>query len=327
MKRILLVIILISSSLYSQGKLDNVFNKFDWNKTSFEIDVKPVFNLDTYKSIIIAEVLNSDNKKDKHALDVYDELTTAIVQMKNIELVDRKKTNLLLKEFEFQSSGLVDDKSVKSLGKFVGSGLLLICRVQKDESKDVVKSFKIPIIDIDEGCASTKSRKVTYDFVLNIKLIDLETAKIIYSETINSETEEETRKVNCMEPPEIEASDLYAICLKSIREKFGNLFSNHTTTVAIKFQKNSKFNDLLKNAVTYFNINEFEKGYDILKEIPSAQGKSKAKSSALYNLALVQFYQNDFENSLNNAKDAYVLNPANDDCLTIVNNLKWLDDQ
>ena len=307
---------------YGQSPLDKIKNKFDWNKTSFEIEMQPEFDISPYNSILIAEVLNSDNEIDNHANDIYDELTTSIVQMNNIELVDRKKTDLLLKEFKFQSSGLVDDKSMKQIGKFIGSGLILICRIQEDNSSESIKSVKIPLLYKTKDCATTKTREAIYDFSLNIKIIDIETTKIVYSQTIDATSKDKTTGFNCMDPAEIDSSDLYAICLDQIREKYKNLFTNHTKNVNLKFQKNQKFNDDLKQAITYFNINDFETGFKILKGIPEVQSNDKAKSAALYNLALVQFYENDDQNSLSNAKEAYILDSSNDACLTIINDLK-----
>lgn len=324
MKKIIIVLILMMNNIYSQSSLEKL-NPFDWNKTSFEISVNAEFDISKYKTILIAEVLNSDNELDSHASDIYDELTTSILKLGNIEIIDRKKTELLLNEMKFQASGLVDEDTMIKLGEFKGSGLLMVCRIHHDEFSDNVSESAFGIgtslVNVDKNCKTLNTRKARYDISFNLKMIDLESTKIIYSKTLKATSEDKT-KGYCQDPPIISPIDLYEKCLTDLAIQNRKLFTTHSKSVMLKFQKSSKFNEQLKNAITYFNINEFETGYTILKEIPESQSKPKVKSAALYNLALVQFYKNDFENSLKNAKSAYILNPSNQECLNVINELK-----
>lgn len=316
------MLFLVISIGYSQININKVVNKFDWNNTTLDIEVPADFELSNYKTIILAEVLNSLNETDQHTSDIYDELSSAIIASGQIELVDRKKTELLLNEFEFQASGLVNDATMKNLGEFAGSGLLVVCRLQKDEYSEKLKSFKIPLVDILDDCKSSKSRLGTHLFKLNIKLIDLESAKIIYSKTIDATQSEETDKYNCLDPPDIDTHNLYASCLESLKEQYTNIFRPHVLNQTVKFQKDSKFNEQLKLAITNFDLGEFKEGYTILETISESHEKSKVKSAALYNLGLIQYLSKDYENCIQTIKKAYLLNSNNKDCLAIINALK-----
>lgn len=292
-----------------------------WNQTTFNADVMPEILISNHKTMIISEVLNDRNRIDQHTRDIYDELSNRIIEIDGLSLVDREKTKSLLKEFQFQqSSGLVSDDEIRKLGDFYGSGLIAFIRIQRDEFEDEIIS-STSMIRVN-GCNTTKYRKATYVLDVNVKFIDLQTAKVIYSKNLTSSFYKKSKGYDCKTPPKYDKNELYPDCVADIGQKFKKIFIKHQVGYKAIFQRHNKINDQLKNAITYFNINEFEKGYKIICAIPNATVNRKAKSSALYNLALVQFYSGHYNESLANAKEAYVLNPKNDECLTIVNTIQ-----
>ena len=60
----------------------------------------------------------------------------------------------------------------------------------------------------------------------------------------------------------------------------------------------------------------------MIKQIAQKSMDDKATSFALYNLAKMQLFNGEYDDSLKNAKKAYLLNPKNDECLEIINELK-----
>lgn len=328
MKSLSNLVLLCTTICWAQTSLESL-NPFDWNKATFDISIKPDFQFEGYKTILIAEVLNEKEEKSNHTNDLFDELTASIIESNQIEVVDRKKTELLLNEFKFQSNGLVDDKTMSKLGEFKGSGLLLVSRIQIDEYSDNITSSTASVItsnvlNVDDACDVVKTRNAKYKLSASIKIIELESSEVIYANTINAEVKDKSTGY-CKEPPGIDEIGMYQKCLKKLKGETTKLFKAYNESVSLKFQKNSKFNAELKNAITYFNIGEFDTGYEILVDICEQQTKAKIKSAALYNLALIQYYQNDFDNAKKNVKDAYVLNPNNDACLKILNDLKKID--
>ncbi|MEM7550775.1 MAG: hypothetical protein AAF363_13920 [Bacteroidota bacterium] len=271
--------------------------------------------------IIISEIVNNRNRVDDHARDLYDELTNRTTQIEGLTLVDRQKTKVLLNEFEFQqTSGLVKADQIRKLGDFFGSGFIAFGRVQRDEFDDEVISQK-KFAEVN-GCKTTRYRKATYDLHLNFKLVNLQTAEVVFSKNLISSLYLNSKKYDCQTPPRFNKNDIYPQCVTDIGQKFKNLFVKHEVEYKVIFQKHPKINSGVREAITYFNINEFDKGLAIISDLSHNQSNKKAKSAALYNLALVQLHSGDHKKSLSNAKEAYILNPKNTDCLTIVNSLK-----
>jgi tetratricopeptide (TPR) repeat protein len=292
-----------------------------WNETTFKVLAAPELGEANFSNIIIAEIVNNRNRTDEHTRDIYDELANRITQIDGLALVDRQKTETLLKEFEFQqSSGLVNDNQIRKLGEFLGTGLIAFVRIQRDEFDDELFSDRM-IIEIN-GCKTSKYRVANYDLHVNFKFVNLQTAEVIYSKNLVSSLSVKSKKYNCQTPPRFEKNDIFPQCVSDIGEKFKNLFVEYEQEYTVSFQKHSKINDRTKKAITYFKINEFEEGFSIISRIPEEQKNEKAKSASLYNLALVQLYAGKFKESLSNAKKAYILNPNNSDCLTIVNALE-----
>ncbi|MDP5081226.1 MAG: hypothetical protein NWP87_01130, partial [Winogradskyella sp.] len=124
-------------------------------------------------------------------------------------------------------------------------------------------------------------------------------------------------------PPELDSNSFYQDARKIIGERFQELFVVHTKEFNIDFQTNSNFNKDLKTAITFLEIDDFEAGYQMIKDMAAQDyKKSKSKSSALYNLAMMQMFNDELDLSLENAKKAYMLDSRNKDCLEIIEKLK-----
>lgn len=310
--KIIATLLLLSATYLSQGQA--------WNSTKVEITREPEFNLHQYESIIIAEVTNGGGYYGRnHSNDVYDELSTSIIEMGGLELVDRQKTSLILQELDFQTSGLVDAKAIQDLGGFASSGVIIVARIQTDDYDDrVVKKTRMVEVNY---CKTTYQRVGSHRLSLNVKIIDLQTSKIVYSKTFQAEEVQKSPKVDCATPNSLDAESIYNACLSNMGDEFKNLFIQSTYNKKVTFQTHGKINDELKQAITFFNINEFDQGFDKLQTIATT-AHEKAKSQAWYNLAIMQYYMGKSEEAYKSAKLAYVANPKNSDCLEIIDALK-----
>ena len=292
-----------------------------WNQTNFIFPTKATLSDENYRTIIISEILNEKNRVTQNSRDIYDELANRISQVDDLLLVDRQKTESLLSEFEFQqSSGLVNKTYIKELGEFYSSGVLAFVRIQRAKYNDEVKSITKWVVV--NGCGTTKFREANFDLSINLKLIDLKTGSVVFSKNIEANPKKKSKGYDCKTPPKFNKDELYKESLKIIGIEFQKLFEDYETKYTIEFQKHPKINADLKKAITYFNINELQTGYETLVEISTYDLNDKARSSALYNLALVQFYLGKTSESLSNAKKAYILNPNNSDCLKIINSIE-----
>jgi TolB-like protein len=66
--------------------------------------------------------------------DVVDQLTRAIVEEKNLTIVDRSNQSLIAAEQQFQMSGLVSDDSIISLGHQLGVQYMVVCKISGEKS-------------------------------------------------------------------------------------------------------------------------------------------------------------------------------------------------
>ncbi len=295
----------------------------EWNETTFKVDVLPEFSISPYKRILIAEILD-DNKKNLYASNIYDELSNAILKVGKVEVVDREKVNLLLKEFEFQESGYVDESFFKEKGKFISTGLILVGRIQSlDYQEKIDKKNKLVVVN---GCGHTNKRIGKYNLSFNFKLIDLERAVVVFSRTVNSSYKAGTTSCDCCTPPPLNKDEIYISCIKAFGNDIEKILGGYTKEVSITYQKNKLFNESLKQAIIYFNVNDNNLAFKQLIDISNSQTDPKAKSSALFNLAQSQYFFQNLTDARENAKKAYVLNPKNEEALALFNKLDSLID-
>lgn len=309
----------IGQSIVAQNlSLGGMFND-SWSRITYMVDKQPVFDVSKTKNIIISEVVNNIKGEDNHTVDVYDEFVTQVTEIDGLSLIDRDKTYALLKELNFQRSGKVDPNQIRKIGKFYSSGLIIFARIQTDNFTQSIDKDKALIGG--NGCP-TQRRVGVYRLDVNLKIIDLQTAEIVFSRTVKSKINRKGPKYNCEYPPSLNAVEFFQYAKEDIGQQFKELFTVHQKEYEINFQTHRKFNTDLKKAITFLEIDDFEGGYAIIKKIAQKSLDDKATSFALYNLAKMQLFNGEYEDSLKNAKKAYLLNPKNDECLEIINELK-----
>ncbi len=299
------------------NSIGSLFNE-KWSKITYMVDKQPVFDISNIKTVIISEIVNNINGIDNHAFDIYDEFANNITDIEGLTLVDRSKTQSLLKEFKFQqASGLVDEAQIRKLGDFYGSGLIIFGRIQTDNFAQSIEQEKSLF-------GSSKEKKIVgyYNLDVNLKIIDLKTAAILFSKTLKSKIKRSGPSYENGIVPNLDATDFYRMAKEDIGLQFKELFTLHQKEYEIDFQTHRKFNTDLKKAINLLEIDDFEGGYAKIKDIAKKTQDEKARSFALYNLAKMQLFNGELKESLKNAKEAYMLNPKNDECLAIIKELK-----
>lgn len=292
-----------------------------WNETYFKVEIPAEFNVSSYKRILIAEILEN-NKVSNLASNIYDELANAILRIGNIEIVDREKVNLLLKEFEFQESGYVDESFFKEKGNFISTGLIMVGRIQAcDYHEKIEKKNKLVVVN---GCGHTNKRIGKYVISFNFKLIDLERSEVVFSKTVNSSYKVATPSCDCCSPQSLNKDEIYISCVKAFGNDIEKILGGYTKDVKVTYQKNKLFNESLKQIIVYFNVNEHTKALMELAKIANSQSDPSAKSSAFYNLAISQYFFLKLEEAKENAKQAYVSNPKNTEALELFNKIDTL---
>jgi hypothetical protein len=318
----LIFILFITTKLSAQNNsIGSLFNE-NWSKITYLVDKQPVFDVSDIKTIIISEIVNKVEREDNHTIDIYDEFANIITNIDGLTLVDRSKTKSLLKEFKFQqASGLVDETQIRKLGDFYGTGLIIFGRIQTDNFSHSIKHKK-SFVTSASGCRKESKRVGVYSLDVNLKIIDLKTAAILFSHTLKAKIKRSGPKYECQTPPSLDPTEFYQSAKEEIGIQLRELFTVHQKEYKINFQTHRKFNKDLKKAITYLKIDDFENGFLQIKQIAINTKDDKARSFALYNLAKMQMFNGEYKESLKNAKEAYLLNPKNEECLAIINELK-----
>lgn len=294
----------------------------EWSKTTFQISKQPEYDITRYNRILIAEVIDKNNRKSPYSNDFLEEMTNVLMKIEGLEVVDRNKVELLMKEFQFQESGYVDESFFKEKGKFISTGLILTGRLQNiDYTESVERQDKIfPTAT----CKYTNRRIGTYTLAFNFKLIDLERSEVVFSKTISVQNSVRTSAVDCATPANLNKESIYSACLKKFGNELFKTLSHYTEDVTIKFQKNKKFNENLKQVCISFNIKDYDDAFRILTETANIQTDNIALSSALYNLSISQSYFGQIKEAKENARKSYRADPKNKDALELFNSLEQL---
>jgi tetratricopeptide (TPR) repeat protein len=296
----------------NQSATAQLFGTPDWAKLTVDIPVKKQFDIKQFKKIAIGDINDRSGTRGVKGTDVMEEFTVKLQSMGGIEILDRQYLQNILEEHKLSSSGLVDESTAKQLGKFIGSGVLLLGRVQTDTYGSTVYNLGTTLFSTN-NCNSYQ-REGTYKLAVNIKLLDVEKATVIFAKTIPAEYTARGGKYECnANVPELNQDELYAECLKVLGQELVNTFTDHKQSVRFEFETDSKFNDQLKKAITNFNIGDVEGAYEIMKGIAERVDlKDKVKARAHYNLGLVQMHTNELSEAVKNLQLAYQLQPSNE---------------
>jgi tetratricopeptide (TPR) repeat protein len=280
-----------------------------WANIDVKVPIRKQFDIKQFKKVAMGDIYDRNGNKGGRGTDAMEEFTVRLQNMGDIEILDRQYLQNLLDEHKLNSSGLVDESTAKQLGKFIGSGVLVLGRVQTD-------TYSSDVMTISEASTSipcaTYRRRGVYTLSVNIKLLDVEKATIIFATTINTRYVTYGTDYKCNTPPDLNRDEVYANALKSLGYSFWQTFIDTEELVNFKFDTDSKFNEELQKAITKFNTGNIEEACKIMKEIiEMPKLKLRERARAYYNLGIVQINTNQQEEGVKHLQEAYELVPTN----------------
>jgi hypothetical protein len=301
----------------SQGISD--FLGTDWNKISFKVETKPSFDLVKYKTLIIAEISEGTDSITNKSENIYDRISSQIKTIPNIQLLDRKKTKQILKEFKLQRSGQVEEDFVTPFGKFYSTGIIMTGRILNT-------SYTSQLIQTPEIIKNTSTtyRKGTQTISFSFQFIDIKTSEIVYSKTLDVTKEFETPHSLDDTPVKLDKTQIFIKTANELALRFKNLMVQYDQVHSVKLQKNSKFNKELKQAAAFIEISEFETAREMLMEIlniSKVKKNNKAMSKAFYNIAILDYYTGKLDTAKSFAKKGFLKDSGNDACLELFKKL------
>jgi tetratricopeptide (TPR) repeat protein len=263
-------------------------------------------NLKGYQKIAIGDIVNPRNIVDKHSRDLSDEFTSTLFKSGYFEVLDRQHLAKILEEQGLAQTGLIDESSAAQIGNIIGVAAFVFGRIQNDKYKENTSMGK-PRKDKEGKTHQSHYRDGEYNLSVNVKLIDIQTAKILAVKTLSSRKKQRNTADNTP-APKIDPNSLYRQCLNDISSQFMKVVSPHEVTVKADFEKDDDLPEV-GQAISFFKLGEWNDGLNLLQKATEKAGlKQKVRAKAYYNLGLAQTYSGDFESALVNLKKALELN-------------------
>ena len=264
-------------------------------------------NLKSYPKIALGDFVNSYGRIDQHALDMRDALTQQLIATKRFDVVDRQTLGKIIQEQKLAASGLIDATSAPALGKLLGASALIFGRITTDRyHQDLVHSP--PYKDKKGKSHQRHSWKGKYELSVNIKIVNVQTGKILTAKELTAVERAETSALD-KAPPKIDSNALYKKCLSHIAMQFRRMIAPYQIKVKAQFLVDDKVPET-KKAVSLFKAGEWDSGKALLKkasEKPFLKPEFRAK--VFYDLGLAQMYLGQHDASIENIRHALELKP------------------
>ncbi|RKZ30517.1 hypothetical protein DRQ36_05310 [bacterium] len=261
--------------------------------------VKPAeINLKGIEKIAVGEISGF------MGLDFADELTTALFNTERYEVLDRQNLNSILSEQGLTWTGIANPKESAKLGDIIGAAALVVGRVSDHSYNEEVT------YDDRKRKDGTNYRiywrKGLAKLVINLKVIDVQTGRILATKQFEAGYSAQTTATNS-KPAEIDKTSLYRGCREDIVKQFVKMIAPYTVYVKMSFLSDGDIPDLQMgvnmakvgnwdNAISYFQR--------AVKENP---GSWKAH----YDLGMAYECTGDYEIAIERLTTAYSLNPKN----------------
>ena len=212
-------------------------------------------NLKEYNKIALGDIVDEDGKADRHAKDIADFITTSLFESGKYEVLDRQNLQSIMSEHKLSLSGLIDENTATELGKIIGAAALVFGRIQTD-NYDEETSKADPWVDKKGNRHQTHYREGTYSLSVNLKIVDILTAKILAVKSLSASYSSSKHKDNGW-PEEIDTSYLYTKCLIKVTQDFMHLVAPYDVQIKAKFQTDKKLAEV-DQAINQLKIGEWE---------------------------------------------------------------------
>ena len=264
-------------------------------------------NLKNYPKIALGDFVNSYGRIDQHALDLRDALTRQLIATKRFEVVDRQTLGKIIQEQKLAASGLIDASSAPALGKLLGASALIFGRITTDRyHQELVHSP--PYKDKKGKSHQRHSWKGKYELSANIKIVDVQTGKILTAKELTAVEKAETSALD-KAPPKIDRNALYKKCLNKIAIQFRHMIAPYQIKVKAQFLVDDKVPET-KKAVALFKAGDWDAGEQLLKRATAKPFlKPELRAKVYYDLGLAQMYLGQHDASIENIRHALELKP------------------
>lgn len=251
-------------------------------QVTFSVNRKrpPILNIASYQKIAIGDIVGSTGRTTERSLDLTDALTSKLFNANAQEVIDRNALETLLAS---QKTALttIDEKSVTTLSKKLSSAIIIIGRIQNEKIYTADKSVKNIISSSD--CPYGYWWEITGDITVQIKIIDVKTGKLLFSNPITKNISLKTKQ-ECQPHKLGDTEPLLKETTKDLATEISKLIIPYDELVTVTFDKPllAIFKNPFKKlnaAITSFQNGINDTGLEILKSY--ADDKSLKKETAV----------------------------------------------
>lgn len=265
-------------------------------------------NLKGYRKIVIGDITGEKRQGAKHAADIADKITEGLFASQAYEVLDRQNLAAILQEHSLGETGLIDESTAPEIGKIIGSAAMVFGRIMNDSYSEEVTVDK-PYKDKDGKTHEWHVRKGVYRLSATLKVIDVETAKILAVKTVSARRTARSR-ADKKDPASIDSGPLYAMCVDDITRQFLRMIAPFEERVRAAFLTDDLLPEV-DRAVGLFRVGEWEDGIAILRQATRKTGiNSEVQSKTFYNLGLALIYTGQYDAAVEELKTALSFDPT-----------------
>ncbi len=272
----------------------------------------PELDLSNYKQIAVGDIVGPLGSKTEQSLDLTDALTAKLFKANTMEILDRNALDNILGSQHTRDLQVIDEQTKQLLNKKLSNALLISGRIQsqKLEQKLIYADQGIVV----NGCNRTYYYQVKGDVTIQLKILDVKTGKMIYSDAVITPVDKRTKE-ECQVPNKLDIGEITRASIKDLSEAIAKLVVPYGVSTVLQLGEPGLFEspfEQLKEAVSYLQINNTDAGLAILKNYTeSKEVKDKVKDNAWYNYGLGLVYAGKNEEAKKALQMSASLNSAN----------------
>ena len=274
-----------------------------------KITRKPVFDVSAYKQIGIGDIVGPNGFRNQTAMDLSDELTTLLTQKGSHEILDHSTLSQMARSKSALKEIQINENALAALSKKMQSAVMIVGRIQSETVRQQQKSHTGSISV--NGCATGYWYETSGEFILQLRLLDVKTAKLIKAQAIKIPMNYEGSRVWCATPTQFDTEDILRKSVSKAVQEIVNYMFPYEETHELVFEKTlfAPFKDL-KKAAAFYNTGSPAECLQILEGYAKDVSlKDKVRPMAHYNYALGLYATSQFAKAKEEFMKAYKLSP------------------
>lgn len=249
--------------------------------------------------------------------EIADLLTSKLFESGKFEVLERANLEKMMKEHQISLGGAIDEQTAAKIGKLVGAATLVFGNVSmyKYDLKTTYSDWK----DRQGGFHRTYTKTGTAKVTATLKVVGLETGKILAVKTITKEAAGKTT-ANDGQPEDPDRDAAMDAARNAVVATFIKMIAPYSEYVTVTFAPTDKNLPELERGV---NLAKAGRWSDAIEQFKAATQKNPTHAGAWWDLGLAYEYTYDFDKAEAAFNEAYKIKP-DQTYLDEINNVKRL---